>query len=951
MKQKLEYKILSVIFGIIVVSILVGSAVVLYVERADIYFVATERLGGSAGVIMKGIEHTMLTADPEVTRRLVKDLQGLEGFESIEVYNAKGKEAFDHGASPLDAETIGKIVATGESLTVEGWDSLTFYMPLLNQTQCNACHGTDTKVLGAVRVSVSLKKEKDRITRFMVFVLLGSLGVMVVMGVLFRGVIRKFVIKPVLSLEEAAYEMAHGDLSFQTDITSEDEIGRLDSSIKKSLASLSGILDRVKEVSGRISNTADMVQKDSDKVVEGTQVEAEAVSDISSSVEQLNSAITEVSDSTESLATSVEESAASIEQMASSISAVTKITHELTGGIDETSSSIGEMSASIREIAKNAEDLSAVSEETLSAIDEIISSIKEVEQHARESAALSEKVTEDASTLGVASIGKTMEGMRNIKAAVEKTSETIHKLGGRSDEIGNILTVIEEITDQTTLLALNAAILAAQAGEHGKGFSVVAGEIKDLAERTAFSTQEIAQLIQSVRQEVKEAVDSMEDGMTSVNEGLKLTKDASTALHKILESSKKSSEMSNSIKRTTGEQVITAKSVSEAMERVRNMVDQIANSTGEQSKGVSLIMQASDRMRDAAHQVDVATEQQAAGSRQISQAVEVVSDRTQEISRAIYEQKIGSKQIWSSVEKVKNIPRENRDLAFRINHKIQELLSGSDLLVTEMRKFKLYKEEAGDGLVLGIVPLENPAEMYRRLAPVAEYLGAETGKKVELRVASSYEAAEHDLADGIVHMSFMTPFTYVEVKSAQNVELLAIALRGGTPFNHSVIIAKEDSPVESLSDLKGRSFAFGDPHSTTGHLVPKAMLAGDDVTLNDLSYFNYLGHHDAVVKAVLKGEFDAGAVTESVAKKYKDQGLRFVKVSEEIPEFNFCAGAGMDEADRDAVRAALLKLNDKTPEGAAVLAELDKSYTGFQETSDREYESIRQIVSKLETQK
>ncbi|NIT04057.1 PhnD/SsuA/transferrin family substrate-binding protein, partial [Candidatus Saccharibacteria bacterium] len=403
----------------------------------------------------------------------------------------------------------------------------------------------------------------------------------------------------------------------------------------------------------------------------------------------------------------------------------------------------------------------------------------EVEGHARESAELSDKVAKDASTLGVASVEKTMQGMQKIKATVEKTAENVHKLGGRSEEIGKILTVIDEITDQTTLLALNAAILAAQAGEHGKGFSVVAGEIKDLAERTAFSTQEISELIQSVRKEVNEAVDAMSEGLKSVNEGFVLTREAGDALKLILDSSKKSSEMANSIKRSTAEQATSAKSVSEAMERVRNMVEQIASSTAEQSKGVSHIMQASDRMRDGAHQVDVATEQQAAGSRQISQSVEVISDRTQEISRAIYEQKVGAKQIWSAIEKIKNLPKENRDHAFKINNMIQELMKDSELIEAELRRFILREDKTRAVIKLGIVPLEAPADMFKKFSGLAEYLSRELGKKVEIRVAPDYETSVRDLIEGAVHMSFMTPSTYIEAKHKPGVDLIGIALREG----------------------------------------------------------------------------------------------------------------------------------------------------------------------------
>ena len=102
-------------------------------------------------------------------------------------------------------------------------------------------------------------------------------------------------------------------------------------------------------------------------------------------------------------------------------------------------------------------------------------------------------------------IEKTILRMNNIREAVEVSARVINKLGERSEHIGKILTVIDEVTKQTNLFALNAAILAAQAGEQGKGFAVVAGEIKNLADRTASSTKEIAQLITSVQTEAKES--------------------------------------------------------------------------------------------------------------------------------------------------------------------------------------------------------------------------------------------------------------------------------------------------------------------------------------------------------------------------------------------------------------------------------------------------------------
>ncbi|MBA3060189.1 MAG: HAMP domain-containing protein, partial [Nitrospirae bacterium] len=449
-------------------------------------------------------------------------------------------------------------------IVIEGVKGYTFYKPLENTAECKVCHSNDGDILGAVKVSLSIEKQYEKAKKSVITVILltivGALGFSLVLWLM----LRRMVILPIKTMEKAALKLAEGDLSFDVDIKSKSEIvARLSSPIKESLSAVGRILQRIKDISERVARVVETVGKDSKKVLDGTQFEAEAIADISSSVEELNAAISEITESTEKLAASTEETAASMEEMANAIGHVKNNTHDLSGAVDATSSSIEELSATIKEVAQNADNLSIATDETLSAIEEMTSSVKEVETNAKESAKLSQKVMTDASTFGMTSIEKTMDGMKNIKSSVEKTNDLVKKLGVRSDEIGKILNVIDDITDQTTLLALNAAILAAQAGEHGKGFSVVAEEIKDLAERTAFSTQEIGSLIQSVQQEVKGTIQAMGEGLKSVDEGLKLSREASEALKKILDSSKKSSEMALSIDRSTGEQAKAISLVSE----------------------------------------------------------------------------------------------------------------------------------------------------------------------------------------------------------------------------------------------------------------------------------------------------------------------------------------------------------------------------------------------------
>jgi len=947
MREKLELKIIITVLVMLLIGVALGGLMTMLIERSTLYSISEVNSGTTATIIKKDIEMTMVENRPDLTRKLIDTIRETRGIEEVHVINSEGREAFQKDSPSGESDAIKKIIATNKPIIRKDDKKFILYKPLENTSVCQGCHAEKGSILGAVKVIISIGEEYNKALRsvitVLVLTLLGALGFSFVLWLM----LRKMVISPIKAIESAASKLSQGDLSFDVNIKSRDEIGRLSQSVKESLDSMGRILQRIRDVSVRISTVTDSIEKDSKKVVDGTQLEAEAISEISSSVEQLNAAISEVTGSTEELAASAEETASSVEEMSTAIIQVTNNTHDLSGAVDATSSSIEELSATIKEVAQNADNLSAATDETLSTIEEITSSVKEVEANAKESAKLSEKVTNDASTFGMASIDKTIDGMKNIKSSFERTNEFVKKLGGRSEEIGKILNVIDEITDQTTLLALNAAILAAQAGEHGKGFSVVADEIKDLAERTAFSTQEIGALIQSVRQEVKSTVQAMGDGLNSVEEGFKRSKEAGDALKKIVDSSKKSSEMAVSIERSTTEQAKATRLASEAMERIRNMTGLIAKATSEQARGIGLIMGATEKMRDISHHVKTATEEQATSSKHISQAVEVVSEKSQQISKAIYEQKIGSDQIWKSVEKIRDIPKENRDLAFRVNSSLRGLHKDADLINMEIKRFEFSKERAGSVLMFGVVPLESPADMFIKFSPLTEYLGKKLARKMELKVAVNFEEAIEEIGKNTTQLCYMTPSTYIEAHKKYGINVIAKALRGGKPYQHSVIIARADKGINSLEDLKDRTFAFGDFHSTSSHIVPRAMLFEAGIDLKDLHYYDFLGHHDDVARAVLKGEFDAGGIMEDTANKFKEQGLRFLKISEDIPEFNICVNKSLSKEDVAMLRKALTTLTDATPEGSLVLHSITKNYTGFVDAKDEDYDNVRLMMSKL----
>ena len=255
--------------------------------------------------------------------------------------------------------------------------------------------------------------------------------------------------------------------------------------------------------------------------------------------------------------------------------------------------------------------------------------------------------------------------------------------------IGGILTVIEDVTDQTGLLALNAAILAAQAGEHGKGFAVVAAEIRELANRTASSTSEIGKLIVSVQEEAREAVEVMRKGVQLAAEGTHLARETGDALRKILERADQSREMSRSISRATAEQVAGIRQVSEAVDGINTMAHQIERATSEQKTGSEQILRASERMREITRFVKSAAAEQVKASHNITNVMETMGSKVNMVKRASGEVRTGSDLIVKAIERIRMTARENAGLASNLNSAVEVLTVQTGALKKELGRFTI----------------------------------------------------------------------------------------------------------------------------------------------------------------------------------------------------------------------------------------------------------------------
>jgi phosphonate transport system substrate-binding protein len=249
----------------------------------------------------------------------------------------------------------------------------------------------------------------------------------------------------------------------------------------------------------------------------------------------------------------------------------------------------------------------------------------------------------------------------------------------------------------------------------------------------------------------------------------------------------------------------------------------------------------------------------------------------------------------------------------------------------------------------GLCPKYNPRIMYQLYQPFIEYLNESTPYQFEIRLSKTYQETieQFGRTDGVI--ALCGPVPYIKAKEKYNVKPIARALsKDGKPFYRGIILVRDESSIHSLADLKGKSFAFGEAWSTAGHIVPLYDLAQAKVRVQDLKHHAFLRHHDSVAHAILKGEYDAGAVKDVVALKYEREGLRFVHRSGPIPTVPIVVRHDAPKEMIKSVQKALFRLNPMDPNDQKKMALWDEEVQqGFTDVSDSDYDSIRRILKAI----
>ena len=274
----------------------------------------------------------------------------------------------------------------------------------------------------------------------------------------------------------------------------------------------------------------------------------------------------------------------------------------LVGTINSSAAEIAGSAGTTQGIARN---MSEASERQAKEITAVANTITATSQSLQQVAQRAEQLAQQAqgsvviAHSGAETVGRTIQGMANLREQIQDTSKRIKRLGESSQEIGNIIEFINDISEQTNTLALNASIQAAMAGEAGRGFAVVADEVQRLAERAATATRQIENLVKTIQADTNEAIISMERSTANVVGGAKSAEEAGQALTKIESSSQELAKLITEISASARNQSASATKIAGTMQVIRDIAVQTSGSAGQTAQAVGELTALSDKLRES----------------------------------------------------------------------------------------------------------------------------------------------------------------------------------------------------------------------------------------------------------------------------------------------------------------------------------------------------------------
>jgi methyl-accepting chemotaxis protein len=481
---------------------------------------------------------------------------------------------------------------------------------------------------------------------------------------------------------------AEGELTERVHFDGETEISLLADNFNSMLERLSGVITKVHSSVSELRNISSTLRDVSEKGVSSAAKQADGVKQTSSAIREINLSITDISASVSNLSGLSSSNSTSMIQMSQSLESSTIHLESLVHSVEEVSSSIIEMASAVRQIEGSTTVLATDTVRTAGLVGEMDQAIKRIGTQATDTSAIAETVKNDAEE-GWKAVDAAIAGMNEIRSSSSVTFDAIENLSRRVANIGTILSVIDEVAEQTNLLSLNASIIAAQAGERGKSFAVVASEIKQLAKRTGGHTREISEIILGVREETERAVKAITLSEKRIEEGSALSKRSGEALRKIVSGIQEASTRMTEINHTAVSQAKSSEAVQQAMANVAELVERIAHATQEQSYGSKMITSEVGRMRELTQEVMHSISSHKASANQVVKDSGDMNSLVAEICEASILQSASAQRIGESVRDFEDSTEIHVSSTMVIDEILLKLSQQIEVLQTEMGRFRV----------------------------------------------------------------------------------------------------------------------------------------------------------------------------------------------------------------------------------------------------------------------
>ncbi len=492
---------------------------------------------------------------------------------------------------------------------------------------------------------------------------------------------------PMNALVRLAQEMAEGRFTADPRIFSDDEAGKLTHSFGVTRLKLRGLIEHVGDSGESITEGVRRMTGGTDSLVDNAHEQSGMASRSSDALIKVQDEAQSVLREADRVADLTADSAGRATELRASVVEVSRRMDELFHSVEKSSAAATEIDASARETASRTMTLASIGNDVVAFVAEMDATADQITQTAQQTAALSTLVRNHAAE-GRVAVDETVDGIRSAQESTRRTAGAFDALQKSLGQIDQILLFIDDVTNRTNLLSLNAAIIAAQAGRQDHGFSVIAEEIRQLADRTRNATKEIAGIIRNVQPIARQAVEALEEGVVNVDRTVELAHNAATALVTILGSADRSLEMTQSITRALEEQSKASHHLHNVAARMSENIAEMHRATEGQAVATRMLAAEAERVSDIALQVKRATTEQTAAGDGIAKAMEQIANDVLSIRDRLDRQLRQAEQIAAVSKVTLSIAERNRTIAEQFRTALQALLHSGREFEAEVARFR-----------------------------------------------------------------------------------------------------------------------------------------------------------------------------------------------------------------------------------------------------------------------